>query len=233
MSTSNGIKKVFLAYTNGKETMDSGTYVKVFKELGILNKRVNAADLEIIYAKVRGAKGNKIDYNTFFSSLGYVAEKKGVDTTCIVDKMTSSTLPCYDGKATKATPPKDGFCHDAVGHASHSHLPAVGTKVEVVHVPVPTPVVSHCSTPVISPCPTSYSATAHCPPAAAYCPPVYNVHSVNSSHLSHHSTVFNKDSHLDIVVPSHHTSVTSHKDIVVPTPNYNTYDTIVATARDN
>lgn len=197
MSTSCSIKKLFSVYTCGQENMDGETYVRIFKELGILSKKkqngkLNVEDLQNIFTKtvlfngrqrcvkafddlsdedkrekVKSIQGQTIDYNAFFNSLTQIAEKKGVETTKIVDRMTSSTLPCYDGKPTIATPPKDGFCHDSIVHISHAHLPAVGSTVELVRVPIPTPVVCNSprvitTHPVYTHCDTIIPTISHC-----------------------------------------------------------------------
>lgn len=186
MSTNVAIRTVFETYTCGKPEMNSHTFVRVFKDLNILTKKFTAADLDIIFSKVRGPK-RSIDFNTFFSALGDVAAKRGVDTTELVDKLAKSTMSCYDGTKTKATPKADGHCH-APPTASHDHIPIYHDHSPRHHHVV-----------------VDHHPVAHHP--VAHHSPVHHV----DHHVPHHVDAHHDDIHLHDV---HHHDV--HHDVVIP-----------------
>lgn len=87
---------VYLDYTNGDNEMDTPTYVKLIKDLGILDEKLTERDLNLTFAKVKADGSEKITFARFSASLVFVAQKKRLSEDALKDAMSAAF---HDDKA--------------------------------------------------------------------------------------------------------------------------------------
>jgi len=77
-ASSGDLKAVFNKYTANAAEMDGKTFAKVAKDTKILDKKLTATDIDLIFAKSKQKAARKITYAEFQKAVGFCAEKKGV-----------------------------------------------------------------------------------------------------------------------------------------------------------
>lgn len=80
--------------------MDGKTFAKMAKDCKILDKKLTATDMDLIFAKVKAKTARKITYAQFENGIGECAAKKGISAEALVEKICSVGGPVYTG--TKA-----------------------------------------------------------------------------------------------------------------------------------
>eukprot|EP01068_Selenidium_serpulae_P004636 Selendium_serpulae@DN3677_c0_g1_i1.p1 len=94
------LQQAFKTYNGTNVEMDGKTFVKIFKDNGIIDKKFTATDADLVFAKTKEKGKNKISFAQFEKSLTDVATKKGVDVSEIKSAITAGSGPKLSG--TKA-----------------------------------------------------------------------------------------------------------------------------------
>lgn len=55
-----GLQKIFDSYTAGKKEMDNKTFVKIFKDANLLDKKLTSNSLDILFAKIKTSSAVKM-----------------------------------------------------------------------------------------------------------------------------------------------------------------------------
>ena len=97
---SGGLAKAFKQYTSAQPEMNGRTFVKVFKDNKLLDKKLSTTDLDIIFSKVKTKGKNKITFPEFRNGVKLAAEKKGASFEAVVNKLGGGSGPKHVG--TKA-----------------------------------------------------------------------------------------------------------------------------------
>jgi len=94
------IKEIFDSFTNGKPEMENHEFSKLFKECGLIDKKFNINDADIIFSKVKVKNAKTINFEQFEKSLDLTAEKKKCSKNALEDKILAHGKVKYEG--TKA-----------------------------------------------------------------------------------------------------------------------------------
>jgi len=94
------LEEVFLGFTGGQAEMDGKTFAKSAKDCKILDKKLTATDIDLIFAKVKDKTARKINYAQFQKGVAECAAKKGISFEDLSDKMCATGGPVFTG--TKA-----------------------------------------------------------------------------------------------------------------------------------
>ncbi len=94
------LESVFRNFAGGSHEMDGRQFAKLCKDAGLLDKKLTATDVDLIFAKVKDKSARKISYSQFENALGQFATKKGVQK----DDVAKALLKCGGPKlqGTKA-----------------------------------------------------------------------------------------------------------------------------------
>ena len=71
------LREVFSGFAGGAPDLDGKTFAKLAKDTKILDKKLTATDIDLIFAKVKDKTARKITYDQFEKAIGLCAEKKG------------------------------------------------------------------------------------------------------------------------------------------------------------
>ena len=94
------LKAVFTKFTGGKPEMDGKTFFKVFKDCGLLDKKLTQTVIDLAFAKCAEKGVKKMKFDQFKKGLAECAGKKGMPEQDLTAKITSTGGPEYKG--TKA-----------------------------------------------------------------------------------------------------------------------------------
>lgn len=94
------IKQVFNSYNGTQHTMEGKSFAKLAKDTKLIDKKLTATDVDLIFAKIKDKSERRITYEQFRNGLEMFAEKKGVTTEDVHHTILSSGGPKYAG--TKA-----------------------------------------------------------------------------------------------------------------------------------
>jgi len=100
MNSSNDVKNLFLAFTNGNYDMDGRQFAKMAKDCQLLDKKLTATDIDLIFAKVKDRSVRKIIFYQFELAIDQIAQKKKVPKDDILKLLAKSNGPTFSG--TKA-----------------------------------------------------------------------------------------------------------------------------------
>ena len=76
MNSSNDLKDLFLAFTNGSYDMDGRQFAKMAKDCQLLDKKLTSTDVDLIFAKVKDRSVRKIIFYQFQLAIDQNAQKK-------------------------------------------------------------------------------------------------------------------------------------------------------------
>ena len=97
----NNIKTIFSNYTSDKQLMENASFVKLFRDSGLLGKQFSSVDLDIIFSKNKTKGQRKINLQQFKDALRDCASKKKMDLDDFTSKLNLKQ-PIYSGtKANK------------------------------------------------------------------------------------------------------------------------------------
>ena len=82
--------------------MEGKSFAKVAKDCGLLDKKLTATDVDLIFAKVKAKSERRITYAQFMNGLGEFATKKGVTKAAVVEKVAQSKGPKLAGTKAEA-----------------------------------------------------------------------------------------------------------------------------------
>ena len=93
---------VFKDYCGKEPTMEGKSFAKLAKDCGLLDKKLTATDVDLIFAKVKAKTERRITYAQFMNGLGEFATKKGVDKSAVIEKVAQSKGPKLVGTKAEA-----------------------------------------------------------------------------------------------------------------------------------
>ena len=102
MESSNpSLKAVFDSFNGApNSTMEGKTFAKFAKDSKILDKKLTATDIDLIFAKAKKKTERKITFAEFQHAVALCAEKKGVDPEALTAAILEAGGPKFSG--TKA-----------------------------------------------------------------------------------------------------------------------------------
>ena len=84
VESSTDLTNVFKDYCGKETTMEGKSFAKIAKDCNLLDKKLTATDVDLIFAKIKDKAERRITYAQFMKGLGLFAEKKGVATDVVV-----------------------------------------------------------------------------------------------------------------------------------------------------
>jgi len=96
----NDIQTIFRAFTNGSPDMDGRQFAKLAKDCKLIDKKLTATDVDLIFAKIKDKAARKINFAQFDNGLDHFAHKKGMTKNDIIGQIESTGGPTFQG--TKA-----------------------------------------------------------------------------------------------------------------------------------
>eukprot|EP00826_Nyctotherus_ovalis_P039260 TRINITY_DN375_c0_g1_i6.p1 TRINITY_DN375_c0_g1~~TRINITY_DN375_c0_g1_i6.p1 ORF type:complete len:161 (-),score=66.58 TRINITY_DN375_c0_g1_i6:53-511(-) len=94
------LKSIFSKYTSGKPEMDGKTFFKMFKDCGLVDKKLTQTVIDLTFTKFAEKGVKRMKYDQFLKGIAECATKKGVSEADLKAKITASGGPAYKG--TKA-----------------------------------------------------------------------------------------------------------------------------------
>lgn len=94
------LKNIFDSYNGTQKTMEGKSFAKLAKDTKLLDKKLTATDIDLIFAKVKDKAERRITYAQFEKALELCADKKGVDHDVVKEAVLGSGGPVLSG--TKA-----------------------------------------------------------------------------------------------------------------------------------
>jgi len=135
-----GLEAVFYAYcTAGRCEMESKSFLKMYKDAGLISKSFTSIQLDIIYNHTSvKPKGNKfIDLHSFEVAMEIAAEKLGEDRSVLRAKFLElSTATLVGTKADYVRFHDDKSTYTGAHRFDHTDMPgggSVGTQVHELH----------------------------------------------------------------------------------------------------
>ena len=95
------LEQVFLNFTAGGVEMDNRQFAKMAKDTTIIDKKLTATAIDLIFNKVKGNPSvRKINYTQFLEAIPLFTAKKGCKDEDVIKIMLNNGTPVYGG--TKA-----------------------------------------------------------------------------------------------------------------------------------
>lgn len=94
------LEEVFLGFSAGAAEIDGKTFAKMAKDCKILDKKLTATDIDLIFAKVKDKAARKINYKQFEKGIHECATKKGKSFEELSEAICAVGGPVFTG--TKA-----------------------------------------------------------------------------------------------------------------------------------
>jgi hypothetical protein len=91
------LKKVFDSYNGTQKTMEGKSFAKLAKDCKLLDKKVTATDIDLIFAKVKDKSERRITYAQFLKGLEMIAEKKGATADDVQGAILAVGGPQFQG----------------------------------------------------------------------------------------------------------------------------------------
>jgi DNA-binding phage protein len=96
------LEEVFLSFTGGAHEMEGKTFAKVAKDCALLDKKLSATDMDLIFAKIKTKAARKITYAQFQKGVEEMAKKKGVTFEQLSETICSKGGPTFTGTKAEA-----------------------------------------------------------------------------------------------------------------------------------
>lgn len=96
------LKSTFDSFNGTQKTMEGKTFAKVAKDCKLIDKKMTATDIDLIFAKVKDKAERRITYAQFEKALELCAEKKGADLEAIKEAVMGSSGPAFTGTKAEA-----------------------------------------------------------------------------------------------------------------------------------
>ena len=94
------LEEVFLGFTGGAADMGGKTFAKMSKDTKILDKKLTATDIDLIFAKVKDKAARKINVAQFIKGIHECATKKGITFEKLQDSILAVGGPVFTGTKT-------------------------------------------------------------------------------------------------------------------------------------
>jgi hypothetical protein len=75
--------------------MEGKSFAKIAKDCKLLDKKVTATDIDLIFAKVKDKAERRITYDQFVKGLEMIAEKKGAPADSVQEAILSIGGPQF------------------------------------------------------------------------------------------------------------------------------------------
>jgi hypothetical protein len=125
---SNNLQSVFSKYNGTQKTMEGKAFAKLAKDTKLIDKKLTATDIDLIFAKVKDKAERRITYAQFEKALELCAEKKGSDLDTVKTLIQGSSGPVLSGTKTD-----DVRFHDDQSLYTGVHAHGGPTTVDSVH----------------------------------------------------------------------------------------------------
>jgi len=102
MESTSNLTGVFADYCGKEKTMDGKAFAKVAKDCKLIDKKLTATDVDLIFAKVKAKAERRITYDQFMAGLKEFATKKGVDASAVIEAVGASKGPVLTGTKAEA-----------------------------------------------------------------------------------------------------------------------------------
>lgn len=96
-SSTKTLKDVFNTFIGKEKTMDGKTWAKLAKDCHLIDKKLTATDIDLIFAKSKDKTERRITYAQFEKALGFCAEKKGTDVETVKSAVFGAGGPEFTG----------------------------------------------------------------------------------------------------------------------------------------
>lgn len=94
------MKDVFFKFAPSGEMSDMA-FLKVAKDLELLDRDLTQIDTDIIFAKVKEKEKRKLGYEQFEHGIEFIAEKKGIPFLDLCFEINKSDGPKFEGTVTE------------------------------------------------------------------------------------------------------------------------------------
>ena len=96
------LKEVFNGFSAGQAEIDGKTFAKMAKDCKILDKKLTATDIDLIFAKVKDKAARKINYAQFEKGIHECAAKKGTSFDQLSAAICAVGGPVFTGTKAEA-----------------------------------------------------------------------------------------------------------------------------------
>lgn len=96
-SSSSTLKQIFDSFNGTQKTMEGKSFAKLAKDCKLIDKKLTATDIDLIFAKVKDKAERRITFAQFQKGLEHIADKKGSTVDDIITKVTSTGGPQFAG----------------------------------------------------------------------------------------------------------------------------------------
>lgn len=122
------LQQVFASYNGTQKTMEGKSFAKMAKDCKLIDKKLTATDVDLIFAKVKDKTERRITYEQFVKGVNLMADKKGVSHEDIAHAILSTGGPQFQG--TQADNVK---FHDDKSLYTGVHANGGPTNVDSIH----------------------------------------------------------------------------------------------------
>lgn len=96
-SSSPTLQQVFASFNGTQKTMEGKSFAKIAKDCKLLDKKLTATDVDLIFAKVKDKAERRITFAQFQKGLEFLAEKKGVSPDDVIGAVLGAGGPQFAG----------------------------------------------------------------------------------------------------------------------------------------
>jgi len=100
MESTDSLKQIFDSYNGKEKTMEGKSFAKLAKDCKLVDKKLTATDVDLIFTKAKSKAERRITYTQFQTAIGLLAEKKGVEVEALKHAIMEVGGPQFAG--TKA-----------------------------------------------------------------------------------------------------------------------------------
>ncbi|KAK1936359.1 hypothetical protein X943_002951 [Babesia divergens] len=95
------INTVFQNYANKRSSrLESRMFIKIFRQAGLLDSKVTANDLDIIFVKNRAKGARTLDPKEFAKAIKEVSKLLAIENEVLVARLVNAGGPVYSGTDT-------------------------------------------------------------------------------------------------------------------------------------
>uniref|UniRef100_A0A0G4HN69 EF-hand domain-containing protein n=1 Tax=Chromera velia CCMP2878 TaxID=1169474 RepID=A0A0G4HN69_9ALVE len=96
------LQAVFQGFAGGATELDGKSFAKLSKDCALLDKKLTATDIDLIFAKVKDKSARKITFQQFIDALDHMATKKGISKEDLAAKIVATGGPKFTGTKAEA-----------------------------------------------------------------------------------------------------------------------------------
>lgn len=101
-SSGKTLEQIFQSFTGGAKEMDNRQFAKLAKDTKILDTKLTATDIDLIFSKIKDKGGRKITFAQFKEGLKHMSAKKGLTPEELGAKICSAGGPTFSGTVAQA-----------------------------------------------------------------------------------------------------------------------------------